>query len=105
MNEWALITGASAGIGRELAELFAGAGFNLVLVARNGARLKELGDKLKGRFKIECLVLPSDLAQPGAAADLLKGVGSREISVLANNAGFGAYGEFAKADLKTQTEI
>jgi len=105
MNEWALITGASAGIGRELAELFAGASFNLVLVARNGARLKELGDKLKGRFGIEFLVLTADLARPGAAGDLLKAVGSREISVLVNNAGFGAYGEFAKADLKTQAEI
>jgi short-subunit dehydrogenase len=105
MDDWALITGASAGIGRELAEILARAGFNLVLVARSGERLKELGDKLKGSYKVECLSLTTDLARPGAAADLFQRVGSRIISVLVNNAGFGAYGEFAKVDLKTQTEI
>jgi short-subunit dehydrogenase len=105
MNDWALITGASAGIGRELAELFARAGFNLVLVARSGGRLKALEDKLKGSYKVEFLSLTADLARPGAGADLFQSVGSRQISVLVNNAGFGAYGEFAKADLKTQTEI
>jgi short-subunit dehydrogenase len=105
MDDWALITGASAGIGLELADLFARAKFNLVLVARSGARLKELEDKLKGRYNVQCLVLTADLARPGAAADLLQGAGSRRVSVLVNNAGFGAYGEFAKTDIKTQTEI
>ncbi len=105
MDEWALITGASAGIGRELAELFAAASFNLVLVARHETRLKELATELNGRHKVESLVLAADLSQPGVAANLFQRVGSRHITVLVNNAGFGAYGEFAKAALKTQVEM
>jgi short-subunit dehydrogenase len=105
MDEWALITGASAGIGRELAELFAAAHFNLALVSRNERRLKELAGELEARHEVECLILATDLAKAGAAAEVFQRAGSREVSILVNNAGFGAYGEFAKQPLKTQVEM
>src|SRR5947208_871377 len=96
MQKRALITGASAGIGRELATVFAEYGFSLVLVARNEARLNQLADQLRSAHKIEVVVLAQDLAQPGAASEVFRRLTDTPVSVLVNNAGFGAYGPFAE---------
>ena len=105
MEKWALITGASAGIGRELAELFAADHVNLALLARDEARLNELAAALRSRHRIDTLVLAQDLARAGAAADVFRAVGARPIWALVNNAGFGAYGAFAGSDLRRQTDL
>jgi len=105
MKPWALITGASAGIGRELAAIFAANGWNLVLVARNESRLKEAAAELKKGGNIEIEVHPKDLAQPNAAPELFHELQDEPISALVNNAGFGGYSEFAKADLARQTDM
>ena len=105
MKDWALITGASAGIGLELARLFAAGGHNLVLVARDEKRLSALASELKQAHEIETRVLPADLARPGAAAAIFEGVRDLEVSVLVNNAGFGHYGEFARTDLRAQSDL
>jgi hypothetical protein len=105
MKPWALITGASAGIGRELAGCFAAGAHNLVLVARNEQRLHALADELRNAHRIECRVLPCDLSQPGAAAGIFAATRDLEIDVLVNNAGFGQYGEFAHSDLKPQMDL
>jgi short-subunit dehydrogenase len=104
-NQWALITGATAGIGYELAKCFAANRFDLVLVARNEKRLQEIGGELKARHGVEATSLPRDLAQPEAAANIFDAVRDRPISVLVNNAGFGCYGPFQEQDLALQTEI
>ena len=67
----ALITGASAGTGRELAKLFAADGHALVLVARRQERLEALSAELRTAHGVDCLVLPSDLADPGAPPAIL----------------------------------
>ena len=93
----ALITGASGGIGYELAKLFARDQHNLVLVARSGEKLSEVAKELQARG-ITVRTLPLDLSEPPAPKFLFDQLQREGISVdiLVNNAGFGAYGEFAQ---------
>src|SRR5436190_19283906 len=95
-GKWALITGASAGIGVALAEELASGGTNLVLTARRKDRLAELARRLTATHKINSELFPADLADSNAPEMIFsfareKGI---EIDLLINNAGFGQYGEF-----------
>ncbi len=95
-KKWALITGASAGIGVALAKELASGGTNLVLTARRKDRLEELVRRLTATYKIDSEVFPADLADANAPERIFaftkeKGI---EIDLLINNAGFGQYGEF-----------
>jgi short-subunit dehydrogenase len=105
MENWAMITGASAGIGRELAIIFAERGFNLVLAARDELRLNQLAAQLRADHKIDAMVVRRDLGELGAASDIFGQLSKTPISVLVNNAGFGSYGLFAKTDLGLQTRM
>src|ERR1022692_222691 len=98
----ALITGASSGIGLELARIFAREGYNLVLVARNGDRLRQLASELEKAHGARSLILATDLTEPGAAAYVLDQTtrAGLQLDVLVNNAGFGQYGLFAENDLE-----
>jgi uncharacterized protein len=102
MNEWALITGASAGIGHELAKVFAAEKFNLVLVARNEARLKKVAEELRAQYGIETRILVKDLSLSNAPQEVFDAMRDTPISVLVNNAGFGWRGAFAECDLQHQ---
>jgi hypothetical protein len=103
----ALVTGASSGIGLELARLLAGGGHDLVLVARSGARLADLGVELRAANKVQVKVLPKDLADPTAPAAIAARLAQDgvAIDVLVNNAGFGGYGEFAEQGERLQLEM
>jgi len=100
----ALVTGASGGIGRALAEQFARAGTNLVLSARNGAALEALAADWRTRHGILVTVFPADLSRPGAAQALFEAVSAAGIRIdyLVNNAGVGTFGTFAESDLDAQ---
>ena len=96
-GEWVLVTGASAGIGRELARAFASRGFDLVLAARNEDALAALARELVAAHSVRAKIMPADLSLPGAAEaieDALKGEGV-EVGVLVNNAGVIFEGDFA----------
>ena len=95
-----LITGASAGLGLELARLFAAAGEPLVLVARNADRLTALGDILRRDHEVDVRVLVTDLGVPGAADELVARLADENLGIrhLVNNAGIGAYGPVAARD-------
>ncbi len=95
-TETALITGASSGIGEELAELFARDKSSLILVARSEDKLRALAERLSRTYGIQTLVLPSDLSRPQAAQTLFEAVTAAGWSVdcLVNNAGFGGLGYF-----------
>src|SRR5437870_7200550 len=97
----ALITGASFGIGQELAGIFAREGYHLVLVAQTADRLRQLASELEKAHGTRSLILASDLALPGAAAYVHDQTTRAEISIqaLVNNAGFGQFGLFAENDL------
>lgn len=96
----ALITGASAGIGRELAFGLAARGADVVLVARRVDRLSELAEQLRAQHGVTVTVIAADLAEPGAAAALVGELEDREltIDILVNNAGFGGHGPFVRAE-------
>ncbi|MGB9198177.1 MAG: SDR family oxidoreductase [Terriglobales bacterium] len=98
----ALITGASFGIGLELARIFAREGHDLVLVARSGDKLRQLASELEKAHGTRSLILAVDLSDPGASAYILDQTTRANIAVdiLVNNAGFGQYGFFAENDLE-----
>lgn len=104
VRERVLVTGASAGIGVELARLFAADGSDLVLVARREDRLRALADELAAAHGVDVDVIVQDLSEPDAAAtltDRLSEAGTA-VDVLVNNAGFGATGRFAELELERQ---
>lgn len=100
-----LITGASSGIGWELARIFASKEHDLILVARNEAKLNELKKDLEDKYKIQAHVIPIDLAKPEAPVDLFRKTQGLEVDILVNNAGFGSHGDFAKADWRKQKDM
>ena len=102
-----LITGASTGIGEALARCFAAEGHRLVLVARRADRLQALADALQARHGSRVLVLPADLARPGAAAALATELRRRRraVDVLVNNAGVLEQGRFEHIDAARHQQI
>jgi short-subunit dehydrogenase len=105
----ALITGASSGIGRELATLFAKDGYNLVLVARSEDKLQDIAEKFKHQFGTSSItVIEKDLSDPQAPQEIYDEVNRQNITVnvLVNNAGFGEYGKFAtETDLQKELNV
>lgn len=103
MKETALITGASGGLGREFAKLFAENGYNLVITGRRKDKLKNLAEELKP-YNISCEIIAKDLAYPNAPKELFDELKQKNIhiDVLVNNAGFGISGSFADADIEKQ---
>src|SRR5258705_506895 len=99
-GKWALVTGASAGIGVALARELAAGGTNLVLTARRKDRLEKLAQELSSAHKIGVEIFAADLAQTDAPQQIFAYTQAKKISVdlLINNAGFGAYGAFATVE-------
>lgn len=102
MHNLALITGASSGIGKELAKIHAANGGDLVLVARSKDKLHALKTELEQAYNVVVHVVVQDLAQPNAAENLYKEVNTHgwQVDILINNAGFGGQGLFFERELK-----
>jgi short-subunit dehydrogenase len=100
----ALVTGASMGIGVDLAECFAKDGYDLILTARSEAALKDVADRLAQKYKIKAATIALDLGQQGAGQKLAGEIRSRglTVDVLVNNAGYGIAGGFDGSDEATQ---
>lgn len=103
----ALITGASGGIGYEIAKLFASDGFNLVLVARNEQKLMQIAEDFEAKYGIAVKIIAKDLSIPTAPQEIFTEVQAAAIKIncLVNNAGFATYGFFAEVDLKQELEL
>src|SRR5579872_3545346 len=104
-RDTALITGASGGIGEELAKLCAALEYDLVLIARNEEQLRELASDLTGKHGIRAVVLPAGLADPAGPHRLCGELAAQgiEVDVLINNAGFGRQGPLAEMDVEAIT--
>lgn len=106
-GQWALVTGASSGIGREFCFQLAETGMNLVLIARRENMLNTLSEELSDQYQIQTLALPIDLSHPEASADarsriIAKGI---RISLLINNAALGRWGQFEKTSPEIYQEM
>jgi hypothetical protein len=107
-GDWALITGASSGIGTEFARALARDGVSCVLSARREDRLKELAAELEQNFGIKTKVIVADLADTDGAERLAKAVADIDVDILVNNAGFGYAGRFDKQEterLKSMVQV
>lgn len=106
-DKWALITGASSGLGKVFAEKLAAAGAKLVLVARSEEVLKGLASLLKQDHNTESIIIVKDLSKPNAAQEVfaeVKNAGTT-IDILINDAGFGIYGHFHTTDFNRNEQM
>jgi len=96
----ALITGASSGIGLELAHIMAREGHHLILSARNILALEDLAIELRDKYQVDVKVIPCDLSEPRSACAFHKEIKDQNLSIdcLVNNAGFGLLGDFKDQD-------
>ncbi|HVF45151.1 MAG TPA: SDR family oxidoreductase [Pyrinomonadaceae bacterium] len=103
----ALVTGASGGIGEELARLFAADGHDLVLVARGEEKLRRLSEELGSKHNVAARVLAADLSRAEAPREIFEELAREGVGVdaLVNNAGIGSWGLFAETDLKQELEL
>lgn len=107
-KEWALITGASSGFGKDYAHLLAEKGINLVLTARREDRLNELKEEITKQYGVNVEVITGDLSKNETPKELFNSIQEKGIVIehLINNAGFGVFGEFDSIDWeKTQTML
>jgi short-subunit dehydrogenase len=106
-DKWAIITGASSGIGKALAFEFAGGGFNLLLTARNARALEKVAEQCSTEYGIETEVIPTDLADGDSIDRFVQNLeGSpRRYDALVNNAGFGIYGDFVSTDIDHNIQL
>ena len=106
-GHYAVITGASSGIGREFAKRFAKEGYSLILVARREERLNELADQLKEQMDSDakCLVIPKDLRNMEECRELSERLQKEPVSIFINNAGFGDCGIFTETDLTKDLDM
>ncbi|WP_444924422.1 SDR family NAD(P)-dependent oxidoreductase [Microbulbifer sp. DLAB2-AF] len=105
--EAALITGASGGIGLELAKIHAAKGGNLVLVARSEGKLLSLKQQLEKEFGVQAMVIAEDLSDPLSAQRIFERTQGEnvEVGTLINNAGFGGHGLFHQRDLEAEQSM
>ena len=104
-GKWALVTGASSGIGAEFAQKLAELGLNLILVARRRERLEQCATTLEQNFHIQVRCLSIDLSTENFMAQILSETSDIEIGLLINNAGFANTGEFLENDRAREVEL
>jgi short-subunit dehydrogenase len=103
MKKWALITGASVGIGDAFARLLASEGYNLVINSRNESKLNERADFLRSTYGVEVVVLAADLAKDCEKVETY--IADHEIEVLINNAGFGLNQSFLASSIEDEEQV
>jgi short-subunit dehydrogenase len=106
-GKWAIITGASSGIGKALALEFASGGFNVVLTGRNEQALAQVAADCSDKFRVATEVLPAELSRSDSTDRLIATITAqqRNYEVLVNNAGFGVNGTFSDADIQTEIDL
>ena len=105
MTSWALVTGATAGIGESFTRLLAKNNYNIVLVARDLPRLQERARDLESKFKVSTHVIQADLSTDAGCLEVEKYIASNQIDVLINNAGFGINKAFTMSALDAEQQL
>lgn len=105
--KYALITGASGGIGFELAKLFAKDGYNLIIVARNQGELDMIATGFRNEYGIQVITISKDLSTEGGPFEVYNEVQAKgiQVDVLVNDAAQGQYGKFVETDIQRELEI
>lgn len=106
-KNYALITGASSGIGRDLTHCFASDGWSVILTARRVDRLKELAKEISNQYGVSAQVLAGDLSKPETPEFIYKECETKgwDVDALVNNAGFASYGAFHETDLHNELDL
>ncbi|MEL6656242.1 MAG: SDR family NAD(P)-dependent oxidoreductase [Bacteroidota bacterium] len=104
-GKWALITGASSGIGAELARQLASSRLDLILVSRGASELEALATELKMKYDTQCRILSLDLSKTESTVQLLAAVSGLDIGLVALAAGYGTSGHFLQADLDQELNM
>ena len=103
---WALVTGASSGIGRDMSRYLFKLGYNLILVARDEQKMIELKKELQSSEKTEdIIIIPADLSKQEECVKVYNESKKFNVDLLVNNAGFGTFGEFTKTDLEKEINL
>lgn len=102
---WAVVTGASSGLGAIFADQLAQRGMPLVLAGRDRARLEQVQHRVREAHDVDVQLVVGDLGTPAGVDDLISALGGRAIGVLVNNAGFGTYGKLAEIDAERDHEL
>lgn len=105
MSSWALVTGATSGIGESFTRLLASNRYNIVLVARDVARLQERAQALESKYGIKTHVIQADLATDEGCLAIEKYIAENQVDVLINNAGFGTSKAFTMSTLEIEQQL
>ena len=105
MASWALVTGATAGIGESFTRLLAQNNYNIVLVARDMPRLQERASQLQSQFNVQTHIIQADLSTDAGCSAVEEYITNNQIDVLINNAGFGINKAFTMSELKAEQEM
>lgn len=101
----ALVTGASSGIGRDMAKELAKRGYDLILVARDNKKLNDVSEEIKNNYKVEVKIIQRDLSNKQNCIDLYNETKNEDIDILINNAGFGVHGCITETDLDKEINM
>jgi short-subunit dehydrogenase len=106
-GKWAIITGASSGIGKALALEFASGGFNVVLTGRSEEALGQVARECSDRYRALSEIIPAELSQSDSTDRLITAISAqaRHYEVLVNNAGFGINGNFSETDIESEIDL
>jgi short-subunit dehydrogenase len=99
-SQYALITGASSGFGKDFAHILASKGLNLIITARRVEKLEQLKSEIKKSYDIDIIIIPADLSQHADRIHLLNETQSLDIEILINNAGLGIHGDYLNANFE-----
>jgi short-subunit dehydrogenase len=105
MASWALVTGATSGIGESFTRLLAKNNYNIVLVARDVPRLQERAAQLQAKFNVQTHIIQADLATNAGCGLVEQYIASNQIDVLINNAGFGINKAFTVSELDSEQQL
>jgi len=105
MQSWAIVTGATSGIGESFTRLLAKNNYNIVLVARDLPRLQERAEQLQAKFKVQTHIIQADLATDSGCGVVEQYIANNQIDVLINNAGFGINKAFTLSQLEAEQQL